>query len=53
MPRVSVGTENSADIGIHHEDHGSGQPIVLIHGYPMMGTRESARSACCCLPATA
>src|ERR671937_872661 len=33
MPRVNVGTENSAPIEIHYEDHGSGQPIVLIHGY--------------------
>jgi non-heme chloroperoxidase len=37
MPRISVGTENSADIEIHYEDHGSGQPIVLIHGYPLDG----------------
>ena len=37
MPRVKVGTENSADIEIHYNDHGSGQPIVLIHGYPLDG----------------
>jgi non-heme chloroperoxidase len=37
MPRISVGTENSADIEIHYEDHGSGQPSVLIHGYPLDG----------------
>jgi non-heme chloroperoxidase len=37
MPRVSVGTENSAPIEIHYEDHGSGDPIVLIHGYPLDG----------------
>ena len=37
MPRVNVGTENSAPIEIHYEDHGSGQPIVLIHGYPLDG----------------
>src|SRR3954469_18418316 len=34
MPRITVGTENSAPIEIHYEDHGSGRPIVLIHGYP-------------------
>jgi non-heme chloroperoxidase len=37
MPRVKVGTENSAPIEIHYEDHGSGTPIVLIHGYPLDG----------------
>jgi len=37
MPHVSVGTENDAQIEIHYEDHGSGQPIVLIHGYPLNG----------------
>jgi non-heme chloroperoxidase len=37
MPYVTVGTENSADIKIHYNDHGSGKPIVLIHGYPLDG----------------
>jgi non-heme chloroperoxidase len=37
MPRIQVGTENSAAIEIHYEDHGSGRPIVLIHGYPLDG----------------
>jgi non-heme chloroperoxidase len=37
MPFVTVGRENSADIQIHYEDHGSGQPVVLIHGYPLNG----------------
>jgi non-heme chloroperoxidase len=37
MPRITVGSENSAPIEIHYEDHGSGQPIVLIHGYPLNG----------------
>jgi non-heme chloroperoxidase len=37
MPRVTVGTENSTPIEIHYEDHGSGRPIVLIHGYPLNG----------------
>jgi pimeloyl-ACP methyl ester carboxylesterase len=35
MPFVKVGTENSADIEIYYEDHGGGQPVVLIHGYPL------------------
>ncbi len=37
MPKVTVGWENSADIQIHYEDHGAGQPVVLIHGYPLSG----------------
>jgi non-heme chloroperoxidase len=37
MPKVTVGRENSADIELHYEDHGSGQPVVLIHGYPLSG----------------
>jgi non-heme chloroperoxidase len=37
MPRLTVGTENSAPIEIHYEDHGAGQPVVLIHGYPLNG----------------
>ena len=37
MPFVTVGTENSADIEIHYRDHGSGKPIILIHGYPLDG----------------
>jgi non-heme chloroperoxidase len=37
MPFVTVGKENSADIQIHYNDHGTGDPIVLIHGYPLNG----------------
>src|ERR1700735_2257468 len=37
MASVAVGTENSAPIEIHYEDHGSGRPVVLIHGYPLNG----------------
>ena len=37
MPFVKVGRENSGDIEIHYNDHGSGRPIVLIHGYPLNG----------------
>jgi non-heme chloroperoxidase len=37
MPTVRVGQENSAAIELHYEDHGSGTPVVLIHGYPLNG----------------
>src|ERR1700723_1524567 len=35
MPYVDVGKENSGAIHLHYEDHGTGQPVVLIHGYPL------------------
>ena len=37
MPRITVGKENDHDIQIYYEDHGTGQPIVLIHGFPLSG----------------
>ncbi|HJY88282.1 MAG TPA: alpha/beta hydrolase [Candidatus Acidoferrales bacterium] len=37
MPYVSVGKENSGDIELYYEDHGSGAPVILIHGYPLNG----------------
>ena len=37
MPFVSVGKENSGSIELYYEDHGSGKPVVLIHGYPLSG----------------
>ena len=37
MPYVTVGQENSANIDIYYEDLGTGQPIVLIHGFPLSG----------------
>jgi non-heme chloroperoxidase len=37
VPYVTVGQENSHDIELYYEDHGSGQPVVLIHGYPLNG----------------
>jgi len=37
MAYVTVGKENSGDIELYYEDHGSGQPVVLIHGYPLSG----------------
>src|SRR5215217_827463 len=37
MPYVTVGRENSSDIEIYYEDHGTGRPVVLIHGFPLSG----------------
>ena len=35
MPYIKVGQENSGSIDLYYEDHGSGRPVVLIHGYPL------------------
>ena len=37
MAYVTVGKENSSNIELYYEDHGSGKPVVLIHGYPVSG----------------
>jgi len=37
MPYVNVGKENTGNIDLYYEDHGTGRPIVLIHGYPLNG----------------
>jgi non-heme chloroperoxidase len=37
MPYVKVGDENSTTIELYYEDHGSGPPVVLIHGFPLDG----------------
>lgn len=45
MGYVTVGTENSTDIELYYEDHGSGQPVVLIHGYPLDGSSWEKQTA--------
>ena len=37
MPFITVGNENSGNIDLYYEDHGSGSPVVLIHGWPLSG----------------
>jgi non-heme chloroperoxidase len=37
MPYIGVGKENSSPVNIYYEDHGEGQPVVLIHGFPLSG----------------
>lgn len=37
MSYVTVGQENSGTIDIYYEDHGAGQPVILIHGFPLNG----------------
>ena len=45
MPYVTVGTENSGPIQLYYEDHGSGQPVVLIHGYAFDGSSWEKQTA--------
>lgn len=37
MPYVTVDQENSGAVDLYYEDHGSGPPVVLIHGFPLNG----------------
>ena len=45
MPYLTVGSENNTDIQLYYEDHGAGQPVVLIHGYPLDGHSWEKQSA--------
>jgi non-heme chloroperoxidase len=45
MPSVTVGKENSGNIDLYYEDHGSGKPIILIHGYPLNGASWEKQTA--------
>jgi non-heme chloroperoxidase len=35
MALLTVGTENTTPVELYYEDHGAGQPVVLIHGWPL------------------
>jgi non-heme chloroperoxidase len=37
MPFITVAKENTTDVDLFYEDHGTGDPIILIHGYPLDG----------------
>ncbi|MFD4595675.1 alpha/beta fold hydrolase [Streptomyces rubiginosohelvolus] len=37
MGYIAVGSENSTPVELYYEDQGAGQPVVLIHGYPLNG----------------
>lgn len=43
MPYVTVGREDSSDISLYYEDYGAGDPVVLIHGYPLSGASWEKR----------
>src|SRR5262245_22770166 len=45
MSTIRVGQENSKPIELYYEDHGSGSPIVLIHGWPLNGDAWEKQTA--------
>ncbi|MFF2140049.1 alpha/beta fold hydrolase [Streptomyces sp. NPDC058193] len=45
MPFIKVAEGNSAPVELHYEDHGSGQPVVLIHGWPLNGASWEKQTA--------
>jgi non-heme chloroperoxidase len=45
MGFVNVGRKNSTAIDVYYEDHGSGQPVVLIHGWPLNGDAWEKQTA--------
>ena len=42
---IKVGRENSTPIELYYEDHGSGSPVVLIHGWPLSGASWEKQTA--------
>ena len=42
---IHVGQENTTSIDLYYEDHGSGRPVVLIHGYPLSGASWEKQTA--------
>src|SRR5258705_3042663 len=42
---IHVGQENTTPIDLYYEDHGSGKPVVLIHGYPLSGASWAKQTA--------
>lgn len=45
MPYITVGQENTNPVELYFEDQGAGQPVVLIHGFPLDGHSWERQSA--------
>jgi len=45
MATITVGKENSTPIDLYYEDHGTGSPVVLIHGWPLSGASWEKQTA--------
>lgn len=37
MAYITVASENSTEVALYYTDQGTGQPVVLIHGFPLNG----------------
>jgi non-heme chloroperoxidase len=42
---INVGQENSTPIDLYYEDHGSGIPVLLSHGWPLNGASWEKQTA--------
>ncbi|MFC8175723.1 alpha/beta fold hydrolase [Streptomyces sp. NPDC057325] len=45
MPFVNVADRESAPVELYYEDHGTGQPVVLVHGWPLDGASWEKQTA--------
>jgi pimeloyl-ACP methyl ester carboxylesterase len=45
MPTVTVGREQTSNVDLYYEDHGTGKPVVLIHGFPLNGASWERQTA--------
>ena len=43
MPMFNVNADSPTPVELYYEDHGSGTPIVLIHGWPLSGRSWEAQ----------
>lgn len=43
MPKLTVATENQTPVELYYEDHGTGKPVVLVHGWPLSGRSWEAQ----------
>ena len=42
MPTFKVNTDSHNPVELYYEGHGTGKPIVLIHGWPLSGRINKA-----------
>ena len=45
MPYCVVAKENNEDVKLYFEDHGTGDPVILIHGWPLSHKMWEAQEA--------
>lgn len=43
MAKITIGTEHGEPVELYFEDHGTGKPVVLIHGWPLSGRSWEAQ----------